>query len=75
MHLRPAHVLQDLQGGLPVALMGVGGDQGVVGHTAGLQACLVHVVKHILDLHGSKHLSQLLCQLRPIPLDAGECCQ
>ena len=55
INLRLAHVLQDLQGGLPVALMGVGCDQGVVGHTAGLQACLVHVVKHILDLHGSEH--------------------
>ena len=63
INLRPAHVLKDLQGGLPVALVGVGGDQGVVGHTAGLQACLVHVIKHILDLHGGEHPSQVLCRI------------
>lgn len=51
-----AHVVQDVQSILPVAQLCIGAEQGDVAHDVWLEACRIHVIKHLLYLHMHRHM-------------------
>ena len=62
--LRLAHVVQYLHSVLPGAQLSIGCQQGDIGHDVGLQACCVHVIKHLLYLHITRRQSEIGSCLR-----------